>query len=140
MECLSSEAKAYLRVLEQTCFRHGLLLNGGGRHYVLRSYATPYWEKRSRYFLTMPLGDQRDQDEILAVVKEDLRNHLLRAVLGWESTYELREDCTVVYAADLQFLTSEAILRLCKEVVVVSKNRVVVKLTQRTWDTDLTRE
>ena len=55
-----------------------------------------------------------------------------------ESAFELDADSTIFYSTNLQFTTSESILRSLKEVVVVSKNRVAAKTVQGVRGTDLT--
>ena len=96
-----AQTSVYIRVLQAFCLKNGLALNGGNPPRAFRSFGDSGRQKRVRLFLAKRPGNLTPNQDILDKTKDCLKENLLKALVGWESTYEIPEESYILLGTDL---------------------------------------
>ena len=64
--------------------------------------------------------------EILQVVKNEMRDRMLRVQVGWESLFSIPTDCIMITSTDLKYTYVPRFLALLEQIVVISRFNVAV--------------
>jgi hypothetical protein len=116
------------RVLQVIARKLHLMVNGGGRLYPFRSFGDSREDRRRRLFLSRSPGNNTELQEVLQAVKNELRDKMLKAQVGWEHLFQIPPGTLIVTCSDLKFTYLPTFLALVEQVIIISRFKIAVAI------------